>query len=125
MNDDALLDQQRIQAWHAAAEDLGIDVVAPYVLPVTGRELRGFALVKDFGPRNGILLVGGETEQWKDHPGRATFGLGYGVIHVMGASYAEYDRSSFIDDLNGFGWRGDADAAPDWYTGESPMIGHA
>jgi hypothetical protein len=124
VNDDAVLDRQRIQAWRAAAVDLGIDVVAPFALSVNGRELRCFALVKGFGRSNGILLVGAESEQWKEGGDRPIFDLGYGVIHVWGETYAEYDRSSFIDALNDLGWKGDPDAAPDWYTGESPTIGH-
>jgi hypothetical protein len=40
VNDDRILDQSLIRAWLAAADDLGIEVVAPYVLQVDGRELR-------------------------------------------------------------------------------------
>jgi hypothetical protein len=55
---------------------------------------------------------------------RRVYGLGYGVIHAMGTTQAAYDRSSFIHFLEG-GWQGDPETAPNWYTGESPMIGHA
>jgi hypothetical protein len=119
MDDETLLDQQLVQAWLRAGEDLGIEVVAPFVLPVDGGEIRCVALARDFGHRNGMLVRrGGVTEWWEDKPllDRAV-DLGYGVTH-LGKSYKDYDRLSFIDALNDWGWRGDPDAAPDWYTGE-------
>jgi hypothetical protein len=120
MNDDAILDPQMINAWQVAAEDLGIDVVAPFVLRVDGAEVRFEVLVKEFGGSNGMLLDRrmGATGTG---PGRI-YGLGYWVLSVLGTNHTEYDRSSFIDELNCWGWNGDLNAAPDWYSGESPMI---
>jgi len=85
MNDDAVLDQQLIQAWREAAEDLGIDVIAPFVLQINGRELRFEVLIQAFGVSKGIHLVrdygvNGGNENREVH------GLGCGVIHVMGGN---------------------------------------
>jgi len=127
VNDDGVRDQKFIQTWRTAAKDLGIDVVAPFVLQVSGGELRFEALLKGFGSRrNGILYVRGRgvTGGYKGTELlHEVYDLGYGVIHVMGDKYADYDRSMFVDELNDWGWQGDPIAAPDWYTGESSMIG--
>ena len=119
MHDDTQLDQQLIQAWLTAAEDLRIEVTAPFVLRVDGGEIHCVALVRDFGHRNGMLVRGGGATEWleaKPLLDRAV-DLGYGVTHLA-KSYAEYDRQSFIDTLNDWGWTGLPDAAPDWCTGE-------
>jgi hypothetical protein len=120
MDDDAPLDQPFVQAWLTAAADLGIEVVAPFVLPVENGEIRCVAVVKQFGYRNGTLVSRrGDVAEWqemRDLLDQVT-DLGYG-FSLLGNSYAEYDRSSFIDALNDWGWNGDSDAAPSWYTGE-------
>ena len=117
MNDDAVLDQQLIQAWRTAAEDLGIDVVAPFVLQVNGNELRCVALVKGFGHINGMLVRRGGGTQWAEARELLdqVVDLGCGYTHL---DAEEYDRSGFIGLLNDWGWLGDADIAPHWYTGE-------
>src|SRR5271154_5068556 len=119
MDNEEVLDQQLVQSWLTAATDLGIQVTAPFVLPVDGGEIRCVALVRDFGHRNGMLVRRGGVPEWqevKEVLDRVT-DLGYGFTH-LGKSYAEYDRLSFIDALNDWGWAGESDAAPDWYTGD-------
>lgn len=32
-------------------------------------------------------------------------------------AYADYDREVFVDTLNDWGWFGDAQRAPAWFTG--------
>jgi hypothetical protein len=40
-----------IKAWQAAAQDLGIEIVVPFVLSLkNGEEVQADLLVKDFGP---------------------------------------------------------------------------
>lgn len=118
MSDDAVLDQQLIGAWRVAAEDLGIEVVAPFVLQVNGGELRCVALLKSFGHTNGMLVRRGGVAEW--HEARELLDqavdLGYAFTHLDWGP--DYDRWSFIDALNDWGWHGDPDAVPDWYTGE-------
>ena len=106
-----------LKSWLTAATDLGIEVTAPFVLSVDGGEVGCVAIVRHFGQRNGMLVRRGGVPEWqevKELLDRAT-DRGYGFTH-LGKSYAEYDRLSFIDALNDWGWAGESDAAPDWYT---------
>ena len=67
MDDDAPLDQPFVQAWLTAAADLGIEVVAPFVLPVENGEIRCVAVVKQFGYRNGTLVSRrGDVAEWQE-----------------------------------------------------------
>jgi hypothetical protein len=117
--DESLLDRDLVRAWLSAAEDLGIDVIAPFVLPVDDGEVRCVALLREFGHRNGMLVRRGGVPEWKAAVGllNRAVELGYGVTHV-GRSYSVYERDKYIDLLNDWGWHGNPDAAPDWYTRE-------
>ena len=88
--------------------------------PSEWNELRCVALVKGFGHINGMLVRRGGGTQWAEARELLdqAVDLGYGYTHL---DAEEYDRSSFIGLLNDWGWHGDADVAPDWYTGEPEL----
>jgi hypothetical protein len=118
-------DEQLTEAWRQAATDLGIEVAAPFAVSMGDRELLCIALVRCFGGRKGALLLPLEamgdiftnTEKARAANARLTE-LGY-FCSLLGESYQHYDREHFVDTLNDWGWLGEPEAAPDWYTGRT------
>ena len=106
------LDSDIAEAWRAAAEDLGLQVVAP----VEVGKLTAVARVNNFGGPNGVIMLrlGG---QHNDEVVRAAEADGYYVSLVNGDSYRTYDRKLFIDTLDDWGWFGEPEPPPRWYTG--------
>jgi hypothetical protein len=103
-----------IQAWRMAANDLGIEVVIPYVLTLkTGEEVQADVLVKDFGP----MLIGTEEaeEKFRRLDGQLA-AEDYGWSAFCGEEL-EYDRGRFIQILKDWGWTGPKDRRPAWCFG--------
>lgn len=106
-----------VDAWRRAAEDLGIRVTAPFVLPDVGPEPQEFiALVHDFGSPLGALAC--MPKQW-ELVATAAAARGYFVSALYPGVYSRYDRQTFVDTLEDWGWYGSG-APPAWYTGVSP-----
>lgn len=104
-------------AWRRAATDLGIDVVAPYevVDETTGVSARALAFVPRFGSQAGTLVISSAASNL----GCSTWARDRGAFLsiVNEGAYADYDREVFVDTLNDWGWFGDAQRAPAWFTG--------
>jgi len=101
------------EAWRRAAADLGIRVTAQITVEVGSQETAEFrALVHDFGGPMGTLVCSMDDSS----PRR----LGdYFVSAVNPEVYQNYDRQTFVDALEDWGWFG-KDAPPTWYRGISP-----
>lgn len=100
--------------WRQAAEDLGFEFIAPFTLPDGHETLTYLGLVPQFGSPKGMLVILGLHY---DRHIRAAEQHGYGYSCFSEHS-ERYDRVSFIDVLNDWGWSGSPDAAPSWYSGE-------
>ncbi len=100
-----------IQAWQAAAQDLGIEIICPYALKLkSGEKVQADVLVKDFGP----ILVATETaEETFCRLGDQLAAEGYGYSVFCGEELA-YDREHFIKVLKEWGWTGAEDRRPEW-----------
>ncbi len=98
-----------VRAWLNAAQDLNITVTAPY--PV-GQQVF-VAHVEGFGRDNGTVVdwiaSGNDTAELTAE--------GYHWSAVNLEAYAVYDRDLFRDTLNDWGWHGDPERHPSWYTG--------
>ncbi len=101
-----------IQAWRLAAEDLGIEIVAPFVLSLpSGEQVHADVLVKDFGP----MLVSTEAaEEMFRRLGDQLAADGYGYSVFCGEELA-YDRKRFVEVLRDWGWTGEEGRWPGWY----------
>jgi len=100
-----------IQAWQEAAQDLGIEIVVPFVLTLkSGEEVQADLLVKDFGP---TLLATEATEEAFHRLGDQIAAEGYGTAAYFGEELA-YDRGHFIEILKDWGWTGPEDRRPAW-----------
>jgi hypothetical protein len=107
------VDLQISAAWQKAAADLGIRVVAPFALTTESGETKWFeAHISDFGGPNGTI-VGKDDSGFDDTRKR----LGYYASNLSG-SYRRYVRDLFVDTLNDWGWFGEQDKEPPWYTGK-------
>ena len=99
-----------IAAWHSAADDLGIEIVAPCEVDL-GKlgVLHATALVRNFGAKNGMVVDPAWTilEPFCDALLKA--GYGYSAIEL-----GKYERSSMIDVLRDWGWVGSRRTKPQW-----------
>jgi hypothetical protein len=104
-------------AWRDAANDLGLDVLAPYQVidPASRDSIECVALVRAFGTTAGAVLM--DTASDTAAQCEAVSRLGYFVSRINVVAYSEYDRTSFADTLNDWGWFGPRDKTPAWYTG--------
>jgi hypothetical protein len=113
------------EVWPLAASDLGIDVVAPFVL---GDDLDDsdpvgcIALVRGFGSVVGTAVVGRRSSNRAVELIADRAGVFLSFIDEDG--YACYDRALVVETLNDWGWFGQPHQAPPWYTGR-PWEGRA
>jgi hypothetical protein len=108
-----------VNAWRQAADDLGITLRAPYILePGSGTDgIECIALIEDFGSSNGTVVFGRHSAS---ELARSTAKEQGRFVSLLDEdSYSSYDRSLFIETLNDWGWFGDPDRVPEWYTGEA------
>lgn len=93
-----------------AADDLGVRVTTD-----------GAAIVDEKGCAHPLVAVihdfGGGMYVFEQSDGslmQLAFERGHGVT-VLRSGYESYERATFIEALNDWGWTGDT-AAPDWYV---------
>jgi hypothetical protein len=103
-----------IEAWRAAANDLGIEVTAPFsIRDHGGDELEFIAHIRDFGSRRGTLV-------WMMPEPLPAARLPHGVFYFISALnpdvFSEYDRHRFVEALEGWGWAARGEP-PEWYRG--------
>jgi hypothetical protein len=100
-------------AWRQAERDLGI-VLDPRVTLALKNGTKNFVLIKNFGGPKGAIVT--STDDTKDFKELQELGF---YCSALGDSYSSYDRSLFIDTLNDWGFFGEANKKPTWYTGKS------
>jgi hypothetical protein len=97
-----------------AAEDLGIEVTAPYIIEAAGERFTFVALAHGFGSPCGTLV--GLPDDWETLGDVAEeYGFYFSCLYPP---YESYERQHFIDTLDDWGWAGDETKAPVWYTGK-------
>jgi hypothetical protein len=114
VDDETLLHEGLVRAWLDAAEDLAIEVTAPFVMTVHNSEIRSVAIVHDFGGPNGTLVKHGHLakDAWRLLDRVVELGYGYSYMDA-----ATYERHAFVEILNAWSWARDPANVPDWYTG--------
>ena len=105
-------------AWNQAAEDLGIEVIAPFLVELPHGGSRQFhALVKSFGTFKGTLIgvysESGADTFWNDSA--IAEQAGYYFSQLNPTLYGAYDRELFIDTLFDWGWADAENKPPNWY----------
>jgi hypothetical protein len=101
------------QFWLDAADDLGLEVVSPFELALlTGARIGAIALVRRFGPANGMLIIE-DFELVRDHTD-ALRRESYGYSTFDEGQLGNYERRAAIEMLSDWGWSGDPEQAPSW-----------
>jgi len=110
--------QELADAWRVAAEDLGIDVIAPFLLldELTQRSASCIALIKWFGSPSGTVVVARHSPS--EIAQSAAKARGMFVSMLDERSFAKYSRDLFVDTLNDWGWYGPEYGSPQWFSGQ-------
>lgn len=102
-----------IQFWKRAARDLQIEIETPFRLALPGgANLYASALVKDFGPRRGMVVDADYSIISPHIPALKEQGFGY--CGNLGGAPDTYDRAGMIEVLADWGWSGPSDKKPIW-----------
>jgi hypothetical protein len=106
------------KAWVDAANDLGIEIVAPYQVIdlVTQTNVDCIAWVKSFGSLRGTVVVGRHSQSEEIRSLVTVQGMFCSFIDEI--SYGRYERQLFVETLNDWGWYSMSIRAPNWYTGK-------
>ena len=112
MNDEL----RAIKAWRAAAQALGIEVIAPFEFIRSGRRHTCVALLPHFGGSSGIVLKATgpplfETDEQFKLDATAS-GRAWSFINVD--LYRRFDREAFVEALQDWGYTGPPDQRPSW-----------
>ena len=102
-------------AWLEAGKDLGVNVIHSYDLESQEQIYHYIVLITDFGSAKGTLILSLEADKSAIKKGSEE---GFFVSQLSEDSYGFYNKSSFIDTLNDWGYFGERSACPLWYTGE-------
>lgn len=105
--------QAMLRNWRRAAEDLGFKFISPFVLRDGEDVFECFGHVAEFGSPRGMVLM----LEYDERLCRAAQEQGFGFSCFPEAD-EPYDRDTFVDILNDWGWSGPAGQSPWWYTGE-------
>lgn len=104
------------EAWLEAHRDLGIEVQIPFtVISPEGNALLVLGLVKYFGNPKGTVLISIEDDFQALADLLESLDYSWSAVNLL--SYSKYDREYFIDTLNNWGWYGNQQDKPKWYTG--------
>jgi len=106
------MNKQLAESWSKAAKDLGFRFVSPFEI----EQVSFTGLVEGFGSSKGTLIFVNSDEGTSPWASIATKN-GYGYS-CLSSHYEEYDRESFIDTLNDWGWSKPDQNPPTWYTGQ-------
>lgn len=105
-----------LRKWEEAASDLALDIVTPFEVDLGNkRHLPVEFLVKNFGARNGMLIVT-DYALIKPHLEKLeSLGYGFSVFDEPRDPAGEvYDRDIFIHILSDWGWTGIEANRPAW-----------
>ena len=97
-----------------AKKDLSLDIVIPFNLPLSsGIIIKSQALLKNFGAKNGMLIIS-KYDQVADHLEELSEkGYGFSVLDEP-TENEDYKRSEYIEMLKDWGWSGNLESTPEW-----------
>ena len=114
INNSKLSDNEElIEAWKEASKELGIEIETPFFLQMDGRVIKYDLLIKNFGSKNGTLIL--TTNETNEYEIAEKLGFYYSALNPY--HYSKYDKELFIDTLTDWGYFGIFENKPDWYTG--------
>jgi hypothetical protein len=111
--EDNSLDEPLIEAWKIAAQDLGLDITRPLKMNTENGKVNYPVLVKNFGGKKGTIIA--RHALFMDYP--IPKHKDYYFSAVNADSYSKYDRDTFIETLEDWGYYGDKANKPEWFNG--------
>jgi hypothetical protein len=112
MNDNSL-DEPLIKAWKIAADELGLDIITHLQMNSENGKVTYPVLVKYFGGKKGTIIA--RHALFMDYP--MPKHKDYHFSAVNADSYSKYNRKTFIETLEDWGYYGDEASKPEWYNG--------
>lgn len=112
MNDNPL-DEPLIKAWKIAAQDLGLEIIAPIQINTENGMVTYPALIKYFGRKNGTLIA--RYTLFIDNPIPKYNDYYFSALNAE--CYTTYNRENFIETLEDWGYYGGKNSKPEWYNG--------
>jgi hypothetical protein len=98
--------------WEQASDDLGLELVIPFDLDLgTGVIIHAELLVKNFGGRNGTMIVKKYGAVKNNLEQIQKLGFGFSVLDEP---RDPYDRATMIEMLRDWEWTGPRSQAPKW-----------
>ena len=95
-----------IKMWQTAAQDLNMELIAPYTLPLpNGDKIQAEFLLKNFGAVNGMIVVKRFDQVSSLIDEIIKEGYGFSVLEEP-SEKEKYLREDFIEILNDWGWSG-------------------
>ena len=101
------------QLWSDRASRYGLSVAIPFSLSLDGETLGIPVLLREFGARNGILLVTDYAQIGPYADRLVERGYGYSCLSEPSEPHEEDDDATLLDMLHDWGWSGDS-APPPW-----------
>jgi hypothetical protein len=110
------LDSQIMDAWHKAANELGIRVEIPFT--ITGNDGRTEIYegrVIDFGGPNGTVFakLNDAKKRWERSKKEPYF------FSFLSSNYQTYSKDLFVATLDDWKWFGVKGHEPEWYSGKN------
>jgi hypothetical protein len=99
--------------WKQTAQDLGFEFIVPFILSVGQETLTYLGVVPQFSrPKEMLVIVGLHADRHMRVAKQNGFGFS-----CFSENFEPYDRQSFIDILDDWGWSSSTNTAPSWYSG--------
>jgi hypothetical protein len=99
------------KAWNFAANELDLEIISPFIIE-TENVVSYPILVKNFGAKNGTIVLQLEHLIEKHLPKIKDF-----HVSALSDEYSNYRKDLFIETLEDWGYFGNEESKPFWYTG--------
>jgi len=100
--------------WRKAADDLDLEIVAPYELVLSsGRKVRAALAIMHFGAEKGMLILTNLAYSQALVEELMEAGFGFSVMSEPGPDVG-YVRENYVEVLNDWGWSGSESDRPAW-----------
>jgi len=104
-----------VEAWIKAGRALGVEVIAPFAFESRERSIRCTAFIRHFGRPDGTVVVPIDSPDCQS-VAEAASEAGY-YCSFLAPVYEQFDRDLFVSTLDDWGWFGDEEDKPAWYSG--------
>jgi hypothetical protein len=102
------------EMWRLAAKDLDLEITIPFKLTLSsGYDIEAQLLLKNFGAKNGMIIVNRYDEIENYINEIISNGYGFSVLSQPSEN-EEYVRNDYVEMLFDWGWCGEEKEKPEW-----------